>query len=270
MEKRFESELAKRISTGRGRASPFGAKFLALAISVCAVLSIAAAAVLGVVATRPAFAGPVEYTDAVSDTDYLIYELADTTDPADGVADEISVVATSDLAEEEVFAVKREMTIKSGVWDAPAPPLKQWTKVVYTVNLRLRDLAFTDPVSGLSASIEPVGLIVGDMDVIYNGVALAWVSESFTVNGCVPVDLLGIKADAVVLDDVTGAWIVKLPDLTGFFVGDGIDAQYTDGDSISVSLMLKAPYIAGSALEGTETAFDAIIRSFTTVPAPPI
>ena len=269
MEKRFESELAKRISTGRGRASPFGAKFLVLAISVCAVLSIAAAAVLGVVATRPAFAGPVDYVPVMSATDYLMYELSDS--DGDEIADTIGVVAAEDdPLVEEVFAVKREMSIKSGVWEAPAPPLKQWTKVVYTLNIRLRDLAFTDPVTGLSAYVDPVGLVVGSMDVLYNGAELSWISESFTVNGCVPTDILGAKADAVVWDDVNGVWNIALPDLAGFYFGPDIPAAYGDGDSISVNLMLKAPYIAGASLDGSETAFEAILREFASVPAPPV
>lgn len=270
MEKRFESELAKRISTGRGRASPFGVKFLAMAISVVAVLSIAAAAVLGVVATRPATAGPAEYVEVVSGTDYLLYELSDSELDEDDVADAINVVAVMDDPDvDEIFAVKREMMIKTAVWDSPSPPTKQWTKVLYTVNVRLRDLAFTDPVTGLSASIEPVGLVIGSFGALYNGLELDMVSESFTVNGCVLVDSVGTAADAVAYDDVNGVWNIALPSLDGFVVsGTGASETYDDGDSISVSLMLKAPYIAESALDVTETAFDTIIRVKSVIPAP--
>lgn len=243
---------------------------MAMAISVVAVLSIAAAAVLGVVATRPATAGPADYMPVMSETDYLIYELTDSETDEDDVADAIDVVAvTDDPYLEEVFAVKREMSIKTAVWDSPAPPTKQWTKVLYTVNIRLRDLAFTDPVTGLSASIEPVNLVIGSLGALYNGVELALVSESFTVNGCVLVDSVGTAADAVAYDDVNGVWNIALPSLDGFVVsGTGASETYDDGDSISVSLMLKAPYIAGSALDVTEMAFDAIMRTMSVIPAP--
>jgi hypothetical protein len=273
MEKRFESELAKRISTGRGRASPFGVKFLAMAISVVAVFSIGAAAVLGVIATKPANAGPVDYVDVESGTDYLIYDLTD----ADADTDLVEAVA-DDILVEEVFAVKREMTLKAGVWDAPAPPVKQWTKVVYTVNVRLRDLAITDVDTGISASVDPVDLIVGQLDIMYNGAVLSWVSESFTINGCelvktVYVDGVPVvvKADAVTMDLTGQFWTIQLPDLTGFVSsGTGMDAAYNEGDSISVSLMLKAPYIAGSELVGFETGFETILRDILAVPAPSV
>jgi hypothetical protein len=249
MEKRFESKLAEHISTGRRRASPFGVKFLALAISVVAVFSIGAVAVLGVIAAQPAVRPPIVYDDVISGTDYLIYDISDLNE--DGIPDDVVVVASSDTT--DVFAVKREMTLKSGVWDAPSIPVKQYTKVVYTVNVRLRDLYW----------VNPVDLIVGQLDIMYNGAVLEEVSDSFMINGCEPVmtalDGTTVKADAVTADTTGEVWTVQLPDLTGFvFPGETpTPATYNEGDYISVSLMLKASYIEGTSLVGSESAFPA-------------
>lgn len=245
MDRRFESELAKRISTGRRRASPFGVKFLAMAISVVAVFSVGTVAVLGVIAVQPAVKPPIEYAEVTSGTDYLVYDISDL--DGDGIPDDVDVVASSETA--DIFAVKRDMTLKSGVWDAPSIPVKYYTKVVYTVNIRLRDLVWVDPVN----------LIVGQLDIMYNGAVLGWVSESFTINGIEPVkvvDSVTVKADAVTVDEAGQVWTVQLPDLTDYvFAGSSIPAVYAEGDYISVSLMLKASYIEGTTLVGSETAF---------------
>lgn len=261
MEKRFESELAKRISAGRGRASPFGAKFLALAISVCAVLAVAAAAVLGVVATKPANAGPVDYLPILDETNYLVYDAEDS--DADGDMDVASAVH-SDIYTDD-FAVKREMTVKQGDWTAPGNPVMQWKKVVYTVNLRLRDLAYVDPVNGQLASVEPIGMVVGDLSVAYGTATFAEVSESFLINGCEPlyladdgITVLG-KADAVEVVSVEGLALVTiaLPDLTGTTVGG-----YNEGDVVSINVMIKAGFLVDVGVivdEGAFPQFDDLV-----------
>ncbi len=255
MEKRYSSELARRISTGNGRASTFGLKFLAMAISVCAVLSVATVAVLGVVAMKPANAGPeIVYANVLDETNYLIYEITST--DADGNALTASV-GHSDVPT-DVFAVKREMALKQGDWTAPGNPAMQWKKVVYTVNLRLRDLVYTDPVNGDLASVDPTGMVAGVLNLGYGTQALTVVSESFTVNGCVPViyDVYGNvieKADAVTwnLDESGRMWVtVALPLLDGFSVAD-----YSEGDSVAVSVVMKAPFSAEAVLDNVETAF---------------
>jgi hypothetical protein len=255
MEKKYSSELARRISTGTGRASTFGLKFLAMAISVCAVLSVAAAAVLGVVATKPATAGPdILYTNVMDETDYLIYDVTSTDIDGNALT---AVVGHSDEPT-DIFAVKREMTLKQGDWTAPGNPAMQWKKVVYTVNLRLRDLVYTDPINGDLASVQPIGMIAGVLDLGYGTEVLSVVSESFTVNGCVPAiyDSLGNvieKADAVSasLDETGRLWVtVQLPALDGFSVG-----SYSEGDAIAVSVILKAPFSADAVLDPSESAF---------------
>jgi hypothetical protein len=253
MEKRFESELAKRISSGRGRASPFGAKFLALAISVCAVLAVATAAVLGAVATKPANAGPVEYLPIMDETNYIVYNAEDSN--ADGDMDAASAVH-SDIYTDD-FAVKREMTVKQGDWTAPGNPVMQWKKVVYTVNLRLRDLAYVDPVNGQLASVEPIGMIVGELSVAYGTATFVEMSESFLINGCEP-NILDAEgniegcADAVEVASVEGQALVTitLPDLAGTVVGG-----YAEGDSISISVMLKAGFLVDVSVIADEAAF---------------
>ncbi|OGS44192.1 MAG: hypothetical protein A3K76_06105 [Euryarchaeota archaeon RBG_13_57_23] len=255
MGKTYKSELARRISTGRGRASPFETKFLVLSVAVCAILAFGAATVFGA-AAKPAYAGPVEYTEILSGTNYLVYQ-------TDELTGEVNVVHSDAYTMD--FAAKREMTVKEGAFISPGNPDLKWQKVVYTVNLRLRDLAFEDPDMNVLASIEPIGMIVGQLDIGYGPALLGEISASFMVNGCEPLFADGSKADAVdvVIGEARTLVTVTLPDLTGTqLVG------YAEGDFISVNVILKGIFVDGAALDPVETAFpafDDIVLPETTV-----
>jgi hypothetical protein len=176
-----------------------------------------------------------EYTLIVDAEDYLV--------DVEGV-----VTFAEDLTIDQLFLVKRGSDLKWTVFDTPGGG-NDYTKVVYTTNVRLRDIAlFTAGVAGLALS-----------DVTIEGFSEnlpTMVSASLAINGEPVLLAEGGALDASnyitwVFDSVTGTLSarVTLPslDLTTALA-------YENGDVVSLFVMFKTP-VTGLNIAGSEIAF---------------
>jgi len=241
MSRKFESELARRVARGD---APKKRLAVTLFVAVSCAILVASAAYALMANVLAADGGPTVYEEDMAAEDYLILS-----------GDEEPVVTYSETpALDESFLVKRGATFKHVQFDTPGNSPNVYTKYVYVVNIRLKDLsAFPEGVDGLRVcSLEVTNMDAPD---------LIEVTSSFLVNDVAPVPL-DSTAPAVtgvswaVVDGVLTADVV-LPDLSLTSEGD-----YDQGDQVSVFVMWKA---AVTGWDGVAT--DMPFPDYTAVPA---
>lgn len=214
MERKFESELGRRVAEEGRKKSFRKVAVLAVTLSACALMISSAAFLL------PAIAGeevgkPVYWNDVITaQNDYLVYE--------DGAL----VHYTEDQLTDDVsFDVKRTVTLKAAVFEAPSEfSTAQYNKYVYSVNVNLRDLT----------QFTPDGVVVGEVTIPYTGTTPV-VSWTMTDDGLL-VASSEDETPAFAPTDVTAtgemiAMTVSLPD----------DYEYEVGSQISIQIMVKVP-----------------------------
>lgn len=215
---------------------------LFMTVVSCVFMIAAATAVLSVerIPIDPIDGGgsePPTYTSLL-DEDYQDYL----------VSVEGAITYAADLSTDQDFLVQRTYDLKTTVWDTPGSAPVDYTKIVYTVNLKLRDIsAFTDGVAGL---------FVSDLTVAGFGLkAPTLVSASIVINGAAVLLLVdGAALDASnyitwVYDAGTLSAQVALPslDLTTALA-------YNDEDFVSIFVMFKVPE-TGLTLTGSDIGF---------------
>lgn len=181
-------------------------------------------------------ASALVYTVVLDAEDYLV--------STDGV-----ITYAGDLLPDQDFLLKRGSDLKWTEFDTPGNSPVDYTKVVYTVNVKLRDLShFTGGVAGLAVS-----------DVTVEGFGEKTptvVSATLTINDQPVLLADGGALDASnyitwLFDAVTGTLSarVTLPSL------DLTSAQaYNDDDVVSVFVMFKTP-MTGLTITGGEVGF---------------
>ncbi|HIH01438.1 TPA: hypothetical protein HA259_05085 [Thermoplasmata archaeon] len=215
MERKFDSELGKRVAEGSRKTSSKKAAILAATLSVCAIM------VSGAAFMAPAIAGeelgkPVYWENVIeAQNDYLVYE--------DGV---LVHYAEDQWTESVSFDVKRTTTLKAAVFNSPSEwSNAEYNKFVYSVNVNLRNLTY----------FGPDGAIVGVLAIPYSGAlepAVSWsmTDDDIMVNSS--DDLLPEYVPAeVATDDAFINVTVALPD--GY--------EYEEGSQISIQVMIKVP-----------------------------
>ena len=148
---------------------------------------------------------------------------------------------------EEDFLLKRTSDLKWTVFDTPGNAAVDYTKVVYTVNLKLRDLSlFTGGVTGLAVS----DLTIGGFGVK----TPTLVSASLTINGAAVLLLDGGALDAS--NYIT--WAYDAGTLTAQVTLPSLDLTtalaYKDGDMVTVFVMFKTPE-PGLTITGGDIGF---------------
>lgn len=215
MEKKFESELAGQVA--RRHKSPLrgGMKVLLTAVVSCVVMVAAAAAVLSMQASAY-FGEPTVYTNVFYGEDYLV--------SVDG-----TVASTSVVPVDENFLVKRTSELKWIEFNPPGLSTVDYTKAVYSVNVKLRDTsAFPDGVAGM---------VVADLEITGFTTFSPWIaSASLSIN-----DVEVMTHSVITLGELpfmTSSWDsatgtlsaqVTLPD----------EITYNAGDQISIFVMFK-------------------------------
>jgi hypothetical protein len=195
----------------------------------------AAAAVLSIQASADD-RGPTEYTDILFGEDYLVC--------VDG-----AITYTAEDLVDDNFLVKRNSTLKWVEFDTPGNSAVDYTKVAYSVNLKLRDIsAFTDGVTTM---------VVADLTVRGYVTYSPWISlASVSINGIEVMSFGGVALGTLPFitseyDALTGTLSaqVTLPDLA--LIGD---LKYNDEDLVSIFVMFKSvetPLI----ISGSEVGF---------------
>jgi len=229
MEKKFESELGKRIVEGKKRQSTINMGVIAAAVVSFALLVGSAVFLL------PAMAGaetgkPVmtEVVPILGQDDYLVY-----------VAESDEIVHTDSVAIDEKYDLKRMVTLKEMTYTSPnAPYDKDYNMFVYNVNVVLRDLTNVG---------SPEGMVLGTLTIPYTGSVVAATSMSIAVN---LVALPGILPASVVTDLENDVIAVKV------FLPAGI--SYAAGDNIQIQVTAKVTWYSEVPVLGVvEEAFPA-------------
>ena len=229
MEKKFESELGKRIVEGKKRQSTINMGVIAAAVVSFALLVGSAVFLL------PAMAGaetgkPVmtEVVPILGQDDYLVY-----------VAESDEIVHTDSVATDEKYDLKRLVTLKEMTYESPSAPYdKDYNMFVYTVNVVLRDLENV---------VSPESMVLGTLTIPYTGNALPTTSWSIAVN---LVELTGIIPASVATDLENDEISVQA------FLPAGI--SYASGDNIQIKVTIKVLYYAPVPVDGVvEEAFPA-------------
>ena len=216
-----------------------GKKTLFVALVSCVFMFVVASGALAVVlrtAVDPIESGTAapEYVSVAAAEDYLVN--------VEGV-----VTYADALLIEEDFLLKRTSDLKWTVFDTPGNAAVDYTKVVYTVNLKLRDLSlFTGGVTGLAVS----DLTIGGFGVK----TPTLVSASLTINGAAVLLLDGGALDAS--NYIT--WAYDAGTLTAQVTLPSLDLTtalaYKDGDMVTVFVMFKTPE-PGLAITGSDIGF---------------
>lgn len=231
MERKFESELGKRVAEGSWKKSSKKTVLLAVALSACAFM------VSGATFMAPAIAGeeygkPVYWDDVITaQCDYLVYE------------DDVLVhYAEDQIGEDDLFDVKRTVTLKAATFDSPSDfSIAQYNKFVYSVNVNLRNLTY----------FQPGGAVVGEVTIPYTLTVEPIVSWSMTEDDVLIAsseDLSPVYVPAdVTVEDGSIVAVVALPD--GY--------EYVEGTQIGIQVMIKVPLYteSPSSLEIVEDAF---------------
>jgi len=219
MSGKFETELARRVARGD---TPKKRLVVTLFVAVSCAILVGSAAFAVLANALAADGGPTVYEEDIAAEDYLIFS----------EDEEPEVIYSEVPALDETYLVKRGATFKHVQFDTPGNSPNVYTKYVYVVNIRLKDLtAFPDGVDGLRVcSLEVTNMDAPD---------LIEVTSSFLVNDVAPTP---IDATAPAVTGVTWAVVdgtltaeVVLPDLSGTLEGD-----YSQGDQVSVFVMWKA------------------------------
>jgi len=216
-----------------------GKKTLFMAVISCAFLFAVATGALALVsrtAVDPidSAGAAAEYVSVAAAEDYLVNV-------------EGAVTYADALLLEEDFLLKRTSDLKWTVFDTPGNAAVDYTKVVYTVNLKLRDLSlFTGGVTGLAVS----DLTIGGFGVK----TPTLVSASLTINGAAVLLLDGGALDAS--NYIT--WAYDAGTLTAQVTLPSLDLTtalaYKDGDMVTVFVMFKTPE-PGLTITGGDIGF---------------
>lgn len=234
MERKFESELAGQVARRHRNPIKGRVKILFMTVVSCAVMVAAAAAVLSIGASA-AEGTPTTFEGlAFTEEDYLISGV-------DGAE------YASTIGLEDDFLVKRTSELKWTTFATPGNSPADYTKVAYTVNVKLRDTSsFTDGVAGMFISdvtIDGFGIIDPVM-----------VSASISVNGV-----------ALTTPDQLDPAILNPLDFTEYltwtYSAGVLSAQvelpgylYADGDMVSIFVMFKT-HQTGLMIMGSEFGF---------------
>ena len=223
MERKFDSELAGRIA--RRQRNPAGRRATLLLMAVVSsAIMVGAAAVLTMKASA-ALGGPTEYIEALSSEDYLVQSEEDPSEPV--YADMAPLDGT--------YLVKRASSLKYVEFDTPGQSPNIYTKFVYNVNIKLRDLsAFEGGVTGMSLSTVTVGGLGDVAPLIVTAIIAVDGTEVFSEDGTTPLEMSAYISWT--FSEGVASVEVSLPDLTGTNI-----ASYESGDMVSVFLMWKAP-----------------------------
>ncbi|MEW5748314.1 MAG: hypothetical protein AB1793_05975 [Candidatus Thermoplasmatota archaeon] len=233
MERKFESELAGQIA--RRHRNPLKGRMnvLLAALVSCVVMVAAAAAVLSMQASA-SLGGPTEYVSVFSNEDYLIN--------LDGT------VAYKEYADGEVvddtFLVKRNSELKWTEFDTPGLSTVDYTKVVYSVNVKLRDISsFADGVGGM---------VVADLAVAGFVQYSPWISST---NVC--VNGVEVSASAGITLGTLPYMTTSFDAATGTLSAQVIlptDITYNNDDVVSIFVMFKTVEV-DLVISGSEIGF---------------
>lgn len=234
MESKFESELAGQVARRHKNPLRSRANVLLTAVVSCVVMIAAAAAVLSMQVSA-SLGEPTEYTNIFYGDDYLVN--------VDGVP-----TYSADVPVEDNFFVKRTSSLKWIEFDTPGYATVDYTKIVYSVNVNLRDIsAFSDGVTGM---------VVADLDVAGFLLYSPWIASA---NVCIN-DVEVMSNGAIVLgelpylapsfDSATGTLsvAVTLPDISS------LGLTYNSGDTVSIFVMFKTVEV-GLTITGSEIGF---------------
>lgn len=235
MKRKFESELGKRIVRGSRRASQSPVALAALVSAACAIILGASAMMVPALAVPGDPGPPVTYVNLIdAEDDYLVN---------DGTA-----IVKIDEVGDDLFQVKRVATLKHAIFSTPGMSSAEYTKIVYSVNVNLRDLTELED--------DVVGMVVGALDVAYAGAAAPLtVDFSLAINGEVlhetaynetgvpyagaemnpfEVDWIDTSDDGIDVADTISVDAV-LPDLASAFEKQ----SYEPGDSVELFILIK-------------------------------
>jgi hypothetical protein len=229
MEKKFESELGKRIVEGKNRQSTINVGIIAAAVVSCALLVGSAAFLLPAMAGAETSAA-VDYIELIdAEDDYLVY------------VEGLGLVHVADEPLDGIWDVKRTASLKQATFDSPSVMSDaQYNKFVYVLNVNLRDLT----------TFVPEGTVVGQLTIPYTGTSDPLVTQTMLVDGTL---VAATPALVALVTDVDGNVVgisceVALPDL---------DAAYAAGNMISIQIMMKVPLYTTISVDFTEIAFPA-------------
>lgn len=237
MERKFESELAGQVA--RRHKNPLRGRMnvlLAAAVS-CVVMVAAAAAVLSMQASA-SVGGPTVFIEEFSNEDYLIN--------VEGVPTYIQYADGE--AVDDTFLVKRNSELKSTQFDTPGLSEVDYTKVIYSVNVKLRDI------SGFDGGVS--GMVIADLTVAGFALYSPWIaSTNVCINGNEIMASEGIVLGTLSymttsFDKETGilsAQIV-LPDISS------LEMSYNNDDLVSIFVMFKTVEV-GLDISGSEVGF---------------
>lgn len=215
MERKFGSELAKEVAQHRRGLFDRRTRIVFAAVISCAVMVSGAAAVLSIKASA-AQGGATEFEylfDEGTKVDYLV------------VGDDESVTYTCVAPEEDDFIIKRASTLKMTEFSSPGSSPNVYTKFVYSMNVKLRDIVWIE--SGV-AGMKVAQLTVGG----FGESAPSIVTASVTIDG---LEVL-VQPDwyAATFDGGVYTLDLVMPDLPD-------DREYIPHNMVSLFLMFKAP-----------------------------
>lgn len=148
MGRKYESEMARCVSERRTYVFDRRTRVVLATILSCAVMIAGAAAVLSIQASA-AQGVPTEFEDLFEEgtnVDYLVLE------------EDESVGYTDAPLEDDDFIMKRASTLKMTEFSSPGNSPNVYTKFVYTMNVKLRDIAWIeDGVAGMMLAQLTVG-----------------------------------------------------------------------------------------------------------------
>ncbi len=234
MERKFESELAGQVARRHKNPLKSRAKVLFMTVVSCAVMVAAAAAVLSMQASA-ALGGPTEYIDEFSGEDYLV--------DVDGTI--TYKVYAPDEPVDDAFLVKRTSALKWIEFDTPGLSTVDYTKVVYSVNVKLKDVsAFGD--EGVT------GMVLADLEVSGFTTYSPWIaSATMSIN-----DVETAAYSVITLGELpfmTSSWDSATGTLSAqVTLPDGI--IYNPGDQVSIFVMFKTVEV-DLTISGSEIGF---------------
>ena len=233
MERKFESELAGQVARRHKNPLKSRAKVLFMTVVSCAVMVAAAAAVLSMQASA-ALGGPTEYIDEFSGEDYLV--------DVDGTI--TYKVYAPDEPVDDAFLVKRTSALKWIEFDTPGLSTVDYTKAVYSVNVKLKDI------SAFPAGVA--GMVVADLDVTGFTTWSPWIaSATLSIN-----DVETATYSVITLGELpfmTSSWDSVTGTLSAqVTLPDGI--IYSPGDQVSIFVMFKTVEV-DLTISGSEIGF---------------
>lgn len=225
MERKFESQLGKRIQEGKKRGCAVNLGVVAVAVVSFSLLMGSAAFLLSALAGGE-IGKPVmdEYMAITGEDDYLIY----VSESEELVHDDGDDLTNYDL--------RRIVNLKEKTYTSPnSPYFKEYNSFVYNVNVVLRDLSEV----GI-----PEGMVLGTLMIPYTG-EITTQSMSITVNqivmaeSIVPATITPPNEE----DEVPCIFIeVFLPELTWIVDEVEVSQEYAEGDNVQIQASVKVPF----------------------------